>query len=156
MISFRILIASIRDKGQCPCPRCLTPFAEVEKIGTPEDMERRLRLTRLADDTYREKVKRARNLIYKKNHAVSSDEVEKLLQSTSLTPTNVRQFLIPPPPHARISNITHAYSTLIPERLFKKTRPVQLQYIPGPPGGSHARIRAWCMESPFHPSTQDS
>ncbi|KZP09584.1 hypothetical protein FIBSPDRAFT_759740, partial [Athelia psychrophila] len=84
----KILIASIRDKGQCPCPRCLTPFSEVEKMGTPEDTERRLQLTRVADEDHRSKIKRARDLIFKKNHAVSSDEVENLLQPTSLTPTD--------------------------------------------------------------------
>ncbi|KZP19824.1 hypothetical protein FIBSPDRAFT_665092, partial [Athelia psychrophila] len=83
----KVLIASIRDKGQCPCPRCSMPFSEVEKIGTPEDMQRRQQLLRVDDEAHRKVVESARALIFNKNHAVSSDDVESLLKDESLTPT---------------------------------------------------------------------
>lgn len=35
-------------------------------MGTPEDMQRRLQLARVDDEAHRSKVKRARDLIFKK------------------------------------------------------------------------------------------
>lgn len=62
-------------------------------MGTPEDMQRRLQLARVDDEAHRSNVKRARDLIFKKNHAVSSDDVEKLLKPTSSTPTAVSKYI---------------------------------------------------------------
>ncbi|KZP01994.1 hypothetical protein FIBSPDRAFT_771384, partial [Athelia psychrophila] len=84
----KALIASIRDKGERPCPRCLMPFSEVENIGTPEDMKSRQELLRVDDGAQRQIIESARALIFKKHHAVTSDEVEGLLKNKSLTPTD--------------------------------------------------------------------
>lgn len=85
----RVLIASIRDKGQCPCPRCTASLSDVEQLGTVQDMERRTQLARVDDDAYRQTIKAARNLILKHHHAIDSKEVEELLKAHSTTPTDV-------------------------------------------------------------------
>ncbi|KAF7976901.1 hypothetical protein HWV62_5461, partial [Athelia sp. TMB] len=83
----KVLVASICDKGQYPCPRCLLPITEVEQMGTPQDTARRATMSRVDDDEHRRIVNAARKLIYEKFHAVDSKDVEKLLKATSSTPT---------------------------------------------------------------------
>ena len=85
----RVLIASIRDMGGCPCPRCLIPKAMIPGLGTVADTRWRTESTRTDDDQRREKIKAARDLIYKKGYAVTSKHVEDLLKSESLVPTEV-------------------------------------------------------------------
>lgn len=87
LTSPRVIISSIRDKGQCPCPRCLVSMSELEQLGTPEDMARRLELIQVDDEEHQKKVQIARNLILVKNHAIGSEAVEAQLKSTSVTPT---------------------------------------------------------------------
>lgn len=91
----RVIISSIRDKGQCPCPRCLVSFSEIEELGTPADMKRRLDLARVDDENKQKKVQAARKLILTKNHAIGSEAVEGQLKATSLTPTDVSTDNIP-------------------------------------------------------------
>jgi hypothetical protein len=38
---YRVLIATIKDMGLCPCPRCLTPKALFSALGLVQDMKRR-------------------------------------------------------------------------------------------------------------------
>ncbi|KAF7985614.1 hypothetical protein HWV62_3931 [Athelia sp. TMB] len=83
----KVLIASIRDKGQCPCPRCTMSILEVANLGTPEDAVRRAGLIRLDDEEFRRTIRAARELILNYNHAVDSKDVEDLLKDKSLTPT---------------------------------------------------------------------
>ncbi|KAG8732310.1 hypothetical protein FRC11_014512 [Ceratobasidium sp. 423] len=83
----RVLLATIRDKGRCPCVRCLVPMELIHKMGTREDMQARTKNPR-RDNLHRQKlVNRARSLIYDDNKAVNNKEVEGLLQPTSLVPT---------------------------------------------------------------------
>jgi hypothetical protein len=87
LIKFRVLLASIRDKGRCLCPRCLIPLSHVENLGTVQDMKLRKSLARLDDDIKRHDVKTARDLIYEKNYAINSKAVKAILQKQSLVPT---------------------------------------------------------------------
>ena len=91
LVYIRILIASIRNLGTCPCPRCTTPMTHVPEMGTPNDMKRRQLLVRTDDDSRRNKVLRARELIYERNYAVNTPQVEKLLRDQSLVPTTVSE-----------------------------------------------------------------
>jgi len=86
---FRILLASIRNLGQCPCPRCLTPLADVHKLGMADDMQNRVILARVDDHNRRHLVSAARKLIYQENHQVNSSAVERLLKEKSLVPNTV-------------------------------------------------------------------
>ncbi|EUC55247.1 hypothetical protein RSOL_104410 [Rhizoctonia solani AG-3 Rhs1AP] len=83
----RVLLATIRDKGRCPCVQCLIPMDQIHKMGTRSDMQARTKKPR-RDNLQRQKlVKKARSLIYDNNKAVNNTEVEDLLQPTSLVPT---------------------------------------------------------------------
>lgn len=79
----------MRDKGKCPCPRCLVRLEDVDQLGTTEDMERR-RVHR----TYQvKKVQKARDYIYKKAKPITGANVEALLKDTSAVPTLVCLYL---------------------------------------------------------------
>ena len=89
LVYIRILIVSIRNLGTCPCPRCTTPMTHVPEMGMPDDMKRRQLLARTDDDAWRNKVLCARQLIYERNYAVNTPQIEKLLRDESLVPTSV-------------------------------------------------------------------
>lgn len=89
ILCHRVLLASIRDKGRCPCPRCLIPLSRVQNMGMPRDMKERKTLARVDNEDRRRTVEIAREIIYKKNYAVDNDNVEALLQGQSLVPTSV-------------------------------------------------------------------
>ena len=82
----RALLATIRDKGLCPCPRCLVPKSKLDQTGTKHDNKFRLRnhRTYLSDH-----VLIARNAIYKSAAAIAGAIVNRLLKATSSVPTLV-------------------------------------------------------------------
>jgi hypothetical protein len=82
-------MASIRDKGLCPCPRCLIPLSRVQNMGMKRDMRQRETLARVDDEDRKRMVRTAREIIYEKNYAVDTTSVEILLQPQSLVPTSV-------------------------------------------------------------------
>lgn len=82
-------MASIRDKGSYPCPRCLIPMKKLENMGTVLDIKQRKLLARFDDDLKQERVRKARQKIYEQDYAVDSEVVEALLKNQSLTPTAV-------------------------------------------------------------------
>lgn len=94
----RVLLATIRDKGQCPCPRCLVPKSHFDLMGMIRDATERIKSLRsyLLDT-----VKKARSLIYEKGFGIKSAAVEALLKPTSSVPTIVRLF------NNRLSSLGH-------------------------------------------------
>jgi len=87
--SYRILLASIRNLGTCPCPRCLIPLSRVHNLGMPRDMAQRFTMARIDNNTRQGKVTAARRLVYEKGYIVSSAAIEGLLKDESLVPTAV-------------------------------------------------------------------
>lgn len=85
----RILIATIRNLGNCPCPRCLIPLDRVHNLGMARDRTQRVTLARIDDNQRRSKVSGARRIIYEENLQVNCSAVENLLKETSLVPTTV-------------------------------------------------------------------
>lgn len=83
----KILLANIRNLGHYPCPRCLIPKDRVNNMGKQRDIRQRETLARLDDVDHRHRVAVARDLIYKKNYAVDSTAVKRLLGKDSLVPT---------------------------------------------------------------------
>lgn len=86
----RILLASIRNLGDCPCPRCEIPLSKVHNIGMSLDRTQRRTKARIDDASRRAKVGSARSLIYEHGHLVNSAQVERILKPKSLVPTAVR------------------------------------------------------------------
>jgi hypothetical protein len=90
MVLGRIILACIRNRGHCPCPRCLIPLDRVHNIGMVRDMQQRTTMVRIDDEQCRSNVRSARRMIYEENYHVDSARVEHLLGETSLVPSVVR------------------------------------------------------------------
>lgn len=84
--SCRVLLATIRDNGLCPCPRCLTPKTKLDRMGCRWDVDFRLKSIRryLID-----KVQQARRIVYGLGQAVAGAGVDGVLKETSSVPTIV-------------------------------------------------------------------
>ncbi len=86
---FRVLLATIRNLGSFPCPRCLIPKETIPEVGTKNDDRRRERDRRVANDKLFSDIKLARTWIYNEGLLVKSAAVERLLSPKSLVPTLV-------------------------------------------------------------------
>lgn len=83
---FRVLIATIKDMGSCPCPRCLLPKASFDLLGLLRDTRNRLASLR----TYcLESVAKARTFIYSLGNTVNGSKVQVILGDGSWVPTVV-------------------------------------------------------------------
>ena len=84
-----MLLATIRDKGKCPCPRCLVEKSFLDRMGLSQDFKTRLTKSRVfLMDT----VRRAQKLIYKLGLPINGAAVDDLLKDTSSIPTVVSYF----------------------------------------------------------------
>ena len=84
----RVLLATIRDKGLCPCPRCLMPKLQFDQTGTKLDSNFRIKNVRIYLSSY---VQIARDAIYKSAAAIAGVVVNRALKATSSVPTLVCQ-----------------------------------------------------------------
>lgn len=89
ILKFRIILASIRDKGGCPCPRCLVVKGKIRRLGQSDDRQQRKTSLRLDNNQRRSQISSARRAIYELNYRVNSAAVERMLKEQSLVPTNV-------------------------------------------------------------------
>ena len=90
------MLASIRNLGRCPCPRCLIPLDRVSNMGMRRDMMQRTSLARVDNVLRRSFIKDARDKIYVKDYAVDSKVViGEHLYEQSLVPVAVRCFVSP-------------------------------------------------------------
>ncbi|KAJ7762206.1 hypothetical protein B0H16DRAFT_1884179 [Mycena metata] len=80
----KVLLATIRDGGGCPCPRCLVPKSEAHLMGSARDMTARVKNARKYLGSL---VNTARRFIYKFAHGIGSKKVDDLLKETSSVPT---------------------------------------------------------------------
>ncbi|KIJ42710.1 hypothetical protein M422DRAFT_170788 [Sphaerobolus stellatus SS14] len=85
----KVLLATIRDKGLCPCPRCYIRKEQIDSMGTDLDMARRQNPNHIRKDDYsrRYDVSKARSLIYEKGVPVNGKGVDNILKNTSRVPT---------------------------------------------------------------------
>lgn len=84
-----MLIATLRDKGQHPCPHCLITFEDIPKLGTQGDHNLREELARVDGKLWQDTVKEARRLMYQEGYAINGDKVNDILKSISGVPTIV-------------------------------------------------------------------
>ncbi|KAJ7246854.1 hypothetical protein B0H12DRAFT_1203237 [Mycena haematopus] len=80
----KVLLATIRDGGICPCPRCLTPKSQLHLMGLVRDISARVTKAR---KYLGETIRSARRFIYELGYGVGSTRVEDLLKETSSVPT---------------------------------------------------------------------
>jgi AraC-like DNA-binding protein len=77
----------VRDKGLCPCPRCLIRKVDIDKMGQKLDLRYRITKAR----TYlKDVIHTARRFIYDLGFNIDSAAVERVLKPQSLVPTQVR------------------------------------------------------------------
>jgi hypothetical protein len=80
----RVLIATTRQRGICPCPRCLILMSELDRMGT--HLDRKYRISRIR--TYvLNAVCCARDFVYKLAKPIGGVAVERLLKPQSWVPT---------------------------------------------------------------------
>ena len=86
---FRVLIATICNKGGCLCPQCLIPKQYLLGLGTTSDTK--LHSKQLCSDTIQcqGKIIQAHDFIYNKGYVVSSKNVDNLFKEGSYVPTEV-------------------------------------------------------------------
>ncbi|THH19110.1 hypothetical protein EW146_g1980 [Bondarzewia mesenterica] len=82
----KIILASIKSLGKCPCPRCFVKKDQIGALGMKLDQKRREN-GRVDDSARQGKIKMARQWIFEKGYAVASKAVERLLGPMSLVPT---------------------------------------------------------------------
>ncbi|KAF8834345.1 hypothetical protein BDN67DRAFT_992684 [Paxillus ammoniavirescens] len=83
----KVLIATIRNLGTCPCPQCLIPKDHVHNVASEIDVLQRRILAHRDTEERCEKVAAARKLIYEQQYVVNTPQVEALLKNESLVPT---------------------------------------------------------------------
>ncbi|KAL1712278.1 hypothetical protein EV715DRAFT_213948 [Schizophyllum commune] len=80
----KVLLATIRDGGLCPCPRCFVAKTKLDRMGLVRDMKARLQSAR----TYLlDRVQWARKAIYKPAHLIGGTVVDSSLKDYSAVPT---------------------------------------------------------------------
>ena len=82
-------MATIRNLGECLCPRCTITKSKVPDLGTKRDDNRRTAGVRKDDGRFRRLVDTAWRAIYELGKGVKSAAVEALLAAESLVPTRV-------------------------------------------------------------------
>lgn len=88
----RILLATIKFLGRCPCPRCLICKTDIRNFGTDSDRRIRQARARRDDQLRRDKVEKARKLVYEKGISLASERVDNIIGPHSLVATRVCDF----------------------------------------------------------------
>ncbi|KAL6302742.1 hypothetical protein BKA93DRAFT_827245 [Sparassis latifolia] len=83
----KVLLATIRDMGGCPCPRCLIAKKDIHQLATVTDMRCRHDAAHVDDDARRSKVRQAQKFIYELGYVVNSAIVDEILKAESLVLT---------------------------------------------------------------------
>ncbi|KAK7063419.1 GLOBIN domain-containing protein, partial [Favolaschia claudopus] len=82
----KVLIATIKNFGGCPCPRCFVTKDAIHQMGTVHDMQRRKKIR--IDSAYRRQiVDTARRWIFEKGYIIGGAGVNRILKPHSLVPT---------------------------------------------------------------------
>ncbi|RXW16502.1 hypothetical protein EST38_g9352 [Candolleomyces aberdarensis] len=82
----KVLIATIRYNGGCPCPRCLITKDKLDQLGTEADRTFREDYARRDDASRQSTVEEARIKVFNDGAAISGTHVERLLKAESLQP----------------------------------------------------------------------
>jgi hypothetical protein len=88
-------VATIKQRGLYPCPRCLVTINDIYKLGLDRDRHTRKNLPRVDSQTRCDLVEQARKKIIEENCGVENVVVKALLNEGSLVPTSVLPFYFP-------------------------------------------------------------
>jgi hypothetical protein len=90
----RVLMASVCNHGDCPCPHCLVSKAGLSQFSTQADIVQCTLLARVDDHARRQAIEDARCKIYKDKCHINTKFVEELLKGQSRVPTPVSNLLV--------------------------------------------------------------
>ncbi|KAK6972044.1 GLOBIN domain-containing protein [Favolaschia claudopus] len=82
----KVLLATIKNLGGCPCPRCFIRKDQIADMGSKADMRRRKNL-RTDNSSWRQTIERVRGWIFGKGYRVNAAAVDKHLRPESWVPT---------------------------------------------------------------------
>ncbi|KAK7021661.1 GLOBIN domain-containing protein, partial [Favolaschia claudopus] len=82
----KVLLATIKNLGGCPCPRCFITKDQIADMGSKADMRRRKNL-RTDDSLWRGIIERVRGWIFGRGYRVNAAAVDRLLSGQSWVPT---------------------------------------------------------------------
>ncbi|KAG8971132.1 hypothetical protein FRC05_011501 [Tulasnella sp. 425] len=83
----RVLVATIRDLGHCPCPLCLVTIDQIALLGQVADERTRLSTKRVDTAERMSSVISARKIIYEKGYAPGNEHSDYFLKPESLVAT---------------------------------------------------------------------
>ncbi|KAG6913900.1 hypothetical protein DXG01_003626 [Tephrocybe rancida] len=132
----KVLLATIRDKGLCPCPRCYVRKSVLDHLGLARDGTVRSKLREFMKD----KVDTARHFIYNMGLSITGDRVDMVLKDTSSVPTNnafVNEKLGCDPPAALpakmlVVDLLHEFELGVWKTVFKHL--IRILYAAAPRG----------------------
>ncbi|KAJ6605147.1 hypothetical protein B0H10DRAFT_1886664, partial [Mycena sp. CBHHK59/15] len=84
----KVLLATIRNLGKAPCPRCYLPKEDIPELGTVRDDKKRETLARTDDHVQDGTLGRIRRWIFQLGHKVKSTTFDYYLLARSWTPTS--------------------------------------------------------------------
>ncbi|KAI0069589.1 hypothetical protein K474DRAFT_1610237 [Panus rudis PR-1116 ss-1] len=84
----KVLLATLRNLGAHPCPRCTIPKEKIPELGMKRDDTRRVKQGRTHDHQYKYDIEHARKKIYEGGVGVKSKYVEDVLSKESYVPTS--------------------------------------------------------------------
>ena len=138
---WRVLLATIWDKGCCPCPRCLIPKSNLHCTGFLKDLAVRFSLAR----TYLvDKVKLAQQAIYMLGQPLKGTTAETILKDKFLVPTLVR-----------ILFGSRGDFTSPSELFLQATITLRIQIIPDSSCRLAPQVRAWSSQVSSQTSVLD-
>ena len=89
----RVLLTCIKQLGKYPCPTCLVLKQNVQYLGTASDADMRVKNSRIDNEKYRDKIRKARDHIYLRGDLLNGQCIEHLLGSGSIVPTQVCEMI---------------------------------------------------------------
>ncbi|VDC05049.1 unnamed protein product [Peniophora sp. CBMAI 1063] len=85
----KVLLATIRNMGKCPCPRCAVAKEKIGDLGMERDDARRARDARTDNHAYQYDVRAAHSAVYERGKPIRGVDVEGALGAQSYVPTKV-------------------------------------------------------------------
>nr|GAT44590.1 predicted protein [Mycena chlorophos] len=82
----KVLLATIKSNGGCPCPFCYCPKDKIEQLGTKADSKRHSK-PRQDTRSWQSAVRRAREFIFELTRKITGPTVQRILKPFSWVPT---------------------------------------------------------------------
>lgn len=85
---FRVLVATIKNLGHCPCPACLVKKSDIHKVGMKSDIKTRAKTARKDTELRRKTLEDSRRAIFESGVRVNAARIDDILGGSAV-PTRV-------------------------------------------------------------------